>query len=492
MKAFLSLLSALCFSIAWSSTALGGCIRGDCANGQGTFSYPDGSVYVGQWNNGKLDGQGTFSHADGSVYVGQWKDNMKNGDRFDGQGTHTYPDGSKYVGRWKNSMRNGRGTYIRPDGSQYTGQWKNDKLIGEGILITADGNRFAFEFDKDGKLIGRYAALSKKKPEKVKTPIRRKQVKPPEKEKPKLAKVTKSGATKAPTKSKPSKPLAKKAPKLAKVKKPAAAKTPIESKQVKPPEKEKSKLAKVKKPAATTDKSTFSGPNGMKFVLISPGTFMLGSPDDAAGRYDNETQHKVTLTKAVYVQTTEVTQGQWTAIMGDNPSYFKGCGNDCPIEQVSWKDAQQFIWRLNQQEGADKFRLPTEAEWEYACRAGTTTTFSIGEITELECGHDANLDAIAWFCGNSDKSTHPVAQKSVNAWGLHDMHGNVAEFCLDWYGQYASGDVSDPAGPASGIDRIVRGGGFESHARHSRSACRGALSPDVVDYGVGFRLVRTP
>jgi formylglycine-generating enzyme required for sulfatase activity len=510
MKTFFPLLSVICFSIAFNSTAHGGCTRGDCANGQGTFTYADGSVYVGQWKDGRFHGQGTFYYADDSVYAGQWKDNMRDGggtytrpsgskyvgqwknDRFDGQGTHTYPDGSQYVGRWKNNMRNGKGTYIRPDNSQYTGQWKNDKLIGEGILITAEGNRFSFEFDKDGRLIGKYVALSEKKPREVKTPVPTKTTEPREITAPKLAKIEKPKAVPAPVARKAEAFSEKEKRKVAKTKKTEEAKTPVKSKPAKPPEKERPAPVKVIKTVGKKEEGTFVGPNGMTFVFISPGTFTMGSSEDKMGRYKNETQHQVTLNQGFYVQTTEVTQGQWMAIMGDNPSYFKGCGDDCPVEQVSWKDVQQFIWRLNQLEGAEKYRLPTEAEWEYACRAGTTTAFCAGEVTEQECGLDANLDSVAWFCGNSGKSTHPVAQKKANAWGLYDMHGNVAELCLDWYGHYSSGDISDPTGPASGFDRIVRGGGMESHVRHCRAACRGAITPDVVDYGVGFRLVRIP
>jgi formylglycine-generating enzyme required for sulfatase activity len=141
----------------------------------------------------------------------------------------------------------------------------------------------------------------------------------------------------------------------------------------------------------------------MTFIFVSPGTFTMGSPEDEQGRYDNEIQHQVTLEKGFYLQATEVTQGQWTAVMGNNPSFCTNCGDDCPVEQVSWNDVQQFIWRLNQIGEAYKYRLPTEAEWEYACRAGSTAAFASGEITALECDQDSNLAAVAWFCGNSDE-----------------------------------------------------------------------------------------
>jgi len=200
----------------------------------------------------------------------------------------------------------------------------------------------------------------------------------------------------------------------------------------------------------------------------------------------------VTLSEGFYIQTTEVTQGQWSDLMGGNPSFFSGCGEDCPVEQVSWDDAQQFIWRLNQLEGADRYRLPTEAEWEYACRGGSTTAFASGQITALDCGNDTKLAETGWFCGNSAKTIHPVARKKANAWGLYDMHGNVSELCQDWFGEYPPDQITDPKGPSSGIDRTVRGGGWDSKARHCRSSCRGAISSGQKINDVGFRLVRMP
>ncbi|MBU1162159.1 MAG: SUMF1/EgtB/PvdO family nonheme iron enzyme, partial [Proteobacteria bacterium] len=161
----------------------------------------------------------------------------------------------------------------------------------------------------------------------------------------------------------------------------------------------------------------------MKFVYIEPGTFMMGSPSSEPGRDDDERQHRVTLTRGFHMQTTEVTQGQWKAVMGGNPSYFKSCGDDCPVEQVSLKDVQEFIQRLNQKEDTNKYRLPTEAEWEYASRAGTETALANGRISELDCNYDVNLDAMGWYCGNADKTTHRVAQKKANRWGLYDIHG---------------------------------------------------------------------
>jgi formylglycine-generating enzyme required for sulfatase activity len=238
------------------------------------------------------------------------------------------------------------------------------------------------------------------------------------------------------------------------------------------------------------EKKSFTNYFGMKFVNIPPGTFMMGSPLTESGRDNDEKQHSVALTEGFYIQTTEVTQGQWKAVMGNNPSFFKNCGDDCPVEQVSWNDAQELILKLNQMEGSDRYRLPTEAEWEYACRAGSKTAVANGGISELECGHDSNLDAMGWYCGNARKKTHPVAQKNPNAWGLYDMHGNVFEWCQDRYGDYYSISVTDPTGPMGGLYRVYRGGGWNFGARLCRSADRLKFTPDYKSRVLGFRLLR--
>jgi formylglycine-generating enzyme required for sulfatase activity len=220
------------------------------------------------------------------------------------------------------------------------------------------------------------------------------------------------------------------------------------------------------------------GPNSSKFAQICPGTFMLGSPDSEPGRDSNEgPQHQVTISKAFELQTTEVTQSQWQAVMGSNPSYFKG--PDFPVEQVSWDDAQVFIAKLNALGDGYRYRLPTEAEWEYAARAGTTGPYA------------GDLDAMAWYHANSGNTTHPVATKAPNAWGLYDMHGNVWEWTQDWYGDYSASAVTDPVGPSSGSGRVRRGGGWGNHSRYCRSADRNLDSPDFRYGSLGLRLLRT-
>ena len=245
-------------------------------------------------------------------------------------------------------------------------------------------------------------------------------------------------------------------------------------------------------PATTTPKSRITNSLGMEFVYIKPGTFMMGSPSNEPKRGKDERQHQVTLTQGYYLQTTEVTQGQWQQVMGGNPSKFKNCGSDCPVEQVSWDDAQKFIQKLNRLEGTDKYRLPTEAEWEYAARAGTQTPFSFGDcLSTNQANYDGNSPMPGCGKGKDRKKPVTVGSFPANAWGLYDMHGNVYEWCQDWFGDYPTGAVSNPKGPSSGENRVFRGGGWNDYARYCRSAYRDWLTPGFRNGLVGLRLVRT-
>ena len=221
---------------------------------------------------------------------------------------------------------------------------------------------------------------------------------------------------------------------------------------------------------------------GMEFVRIPAGSFLMGSPEDEEDRYNNETQREVRISQPFYMGKHEVMQGQWAAVMGENPSYFSDCGEDCLVETVSWEDVQGFIGRLNERESGRgyRYRLPTEAEWEYAARAGTTGA-RYGELEE-----------IAWYWDNSGYRTHPVGEKRANAWGLHDMLGNVWECTGDWYGgEYPPGAVTDPTGPSTGSIRVARGGSWYAIARYVRSAYRHYLAPGSRCFYLGLRLVRT-
>ena len=220
-------------------------------------------------------------------------------------------------------------------------------------------------------------------------------------------------------------------------------------------------------------------------MRIEAGTFEMGSPAGEAGRNGDETLHRVTISQAFYIGKYEVTQGEWEAVMGDNPSSFDDCGRTCPVEEVSWEDVQGFIEELNLREGVRRYRLPTEAEWEYAARAGTQTAYSFGNAAN-------RLGLYGWYNDNSGDRTQPVGGKRPNAWGLYDMHGNVWEWVGDRYGEYPSGRVTDPRGPSSGAYRVDRGGGWDGSARDCRAADRNWLAPGDRIYGLGFRLARTP
>jgi formylglycine-generating enzyme required for sulfatase activity len=251
---------------------------------------------------------------------------------------------------------------------------------------------------------------------------------------------------------------------------------------------------------------SFSNDLGMTFNLIPTGTFMMGSPATELGRYDNEIRHEVTLTQDFYMQTTEVTQGQWLGVMEKNPSSFQNCGLDCPVENISWDDIQEFLTRINNQ-SADgyTYRLPTEAEWEYAARAGSDTAFCDGDITD-PTGNDPILNTLGWYDENSDagyegcyertdgRCVGPqlVGAKNPNAWGLFDMYGNIDEWCSDWYGEYSSGSVTNPLGPSSGALRILRGGSWANSARNCRSAIRDRDFPNYRFNSIGFRLAASP
>ena len=249
------------------------------------------------------------------------------------------------------------------------------------------------------------------------------------------------------------------------------------------------KVAEYLSTATITENQTYiSNSLGMTFRLIPAGTFVMGSPSDELGRESDETQYTVTISESFYMQTTEVTQGQWKAIMDNNPSYFDSCGLNCPVEYVSWEDTQTFIATLNAM-GEGSYTLPTEAQWEYAARAGSNKAFTNGDISNTTT--DSNLDVMGWYLSNSNSTPHAVAQKQANAWGLFDMHGNVWEWCYDYYDTYPTGSVTDPVGPSSSSSRVVRGGGWNYNASLSRSAERHYNTPNIRNEHMGLRLLRT-
>jgi formylglycine-generating enzyme required for sulfatase activity len=229
---------------------------------------------------------------------------------------------------------------------------------------------------------------------------------------------------------------------------------------------------------------------GMKLVLIPKGTFMMGSPESEEGRQKDETQHEVTISKDYYLGVYEVTQAQYEKVMGKNPSYFQGpkVGNenaDLPVENVSWDDTVEFCKKLSdlpeEKKAGRLYRLPTEAEWEYACRAGSKTAYAFDDEEGL-------LPEYGWFKRNSSDRTHTVGLLEPNAWGLYDMHGNVWECCSDRYGDYPKGAVSDPSGPKVGSTRVYRGGCWRNVAANCGSAYRDWNSPVDRSNFLGFRL----
>jgi len=232
---------------------------------------------------------------------------------------------------------------------------------------------------------------------------------------------------------------------------------------------------------------TIRSPIGIEFVLIPGGSFMMGlSPNELLHpRYTNAMpKHLVRIRRPFYMSRHEITQKQWRMVMGKNPSFFKG--KDKPVENVTWNSVQEFIRRLNLRDNTHSYRLPTEAEWEYASRAGSSAQYSFGDDPE-------QLDRYGWYCRNSDFETHPVGKLRPNAWGLYDMHGNAAEWCQDWYGEnsYSNGANDDPSGLPSGTEKVIRGGSWDHGASFCRSAARIHDIPNDASTFVGFRLVKT-
>jgi formylglycine-generating enzyme required for sulfatase activity len=240
-------------------------------------------------------------------------------------------------------------------------------------------------------------------------------------------------------------------------------------------------------------------------VKIPGGTFTMGSPANEAERDDDEIQHQVTVS-TFYLGKHEVTQKEWQEVMGNNPSNFQG--DNLPVEQVSWYEAVEYCNKRSQREGlvpaytingtdvswdrsASGYRLPTEAEWEYACRAGTGGPFSTGNnITPEQANYDGNYPYNNNAKGTYREKTVNAGSFAANPWGLYDMHGNVWEWCWDWYGDYPSGAQTDPVGPAAGADRVRRGGSWNFDGRYLRSADRGSYAPANRNYYLGFRLAR--
>lgn len=230
---------------------------------------------------------------------------------------------------------------------------------------------------------------------------------------------------------------------------------------------------------------------GQAMRWIPPGSFMMGSPPDEPERYGGEVLHQVTLSRGFWLGETTVTQALWSVVMGDNPSRFKGA--KLPVERVSWEDAQRFIQKLDVLQPGLALRLPTEAEWEYACRAGTRTPFSFGaQIDPSNVNYDGNYPYHGGLKVPYRAKTEAVKELPVNAWGLYQMHGNVWEWCSDWHDGYPDVPVLDPRGPNAGAERVLRGGSWANYGGVARAACRSWLEPGKRVGNIGFRLARSP
>lgn len=235
------------------------------------------------------------------------------------------------------------------------------------------------------------------------------------------------------------------------------------------------------------------GGESMTFQYCPPGNFMMGSPAEEKGHVENENQVPVRISQGFWLARTEVTQAQWKAVMGSNPSHFKG--EKLPVESVSWEDVQKFLTKLNEKGGLPdgwKWALPTEAQWEYACRAGTTTVFHFGNSLS---SRQANFNG-GYPYGGAPKGpyldrTMDAGSYAANAWGLHDMHGNVWEWCADWYERKLKGGV-DPQGPSTGVLRVFRGGSWSGGAALCRAADRDSIGPGIRNFGLGFRPALVP
>lgn len=224
--------------------------------------------------------------------------------------------------------------------------------------------------------------------------------------------------------------------------------------------------------------------DGIKFQWCPPGTFAMGSPNGEEGHDTDEALHEVTLSEGFWLSTYEITQAQWEDVMGTNPSLYSGA--DKPVEMVSWDDVHDFLVVLNASSASGVYRLPTEAEWEYAYRAETTTRFFWGNDP-----NESKIGNYSWYDGNSGSSTRKVGQKLPNPWGLHDIAGNVSEWCEDTIGDYPAGPVTDPQGPSPGNAKVLRGGYWDSDPSYHRAADRDNYFSDERQGYIGFRLVRT-